>query len=272
MGWFAEAEQTVIERAKASNQGITLNRTSGLTERLEMSASGTALLTNGTDGTRHLGNHISIWFRLESLATIQTIYTSYLTAANLITWVQVNNGTGDLVWYNTGSGGGTFQTVTLATGLTTGTLYHYAMINGVIYLNGVLVHTITTNSYNGGDTLVLGVRRANTALANPTTFAPAATFSYHANITFFECATWYPTAALTARAVAILYNAGKGCRLNRHIIGRRNQITGYFLFDQAFLSGSSFTNRLSSASRNLTLVQSSFQDLNYKRRAGALVY
>lgn len=262
---------TVIERAKASNQGITLNRTAGITERLEQSALGSLIITNGNDGVRHLGNHISIWFVLHSLATVQTVYTSWLNAANLITWVQVNTD-GTMVYYSTGTQGGTFRIVTLATGITTNTLYHLAMINGVIYLNGTAVYTLVSNDYNGGDRLVIGVRRSNTSTASPTTFGTGTTYSFHAHMTVFQVTTWYPTTQLTATDARMLYNNGKGMRLLRHIIGRRRSITADYLFDPANLTGGSFVSRLSAGRVTLDLIQSSFQSLQYRTRVGGIYF
>jgi hypothetical protein len=270
MGWFADAELTVIQRAKACNQGITINR-SATTERLDTSASGTDLLfVDNSVGKYNQSNQFVLWFRLNSLATIQTIYTSY-DPTFYACWMQVNTDGTLMFYYQTGAGTGP-TVVTITTGLTTGTLYQLAMLGGVVYLNNVAYYSIPGSHLNGSTMICIGARRASSTAANPATWSTANTYSYYASMTVFEFTSWQGNSVATSARRSVLYNAGNGLLLRRHILGRANSVRTNFLFDPLYLSGSSFANRLSSTTRVINLIQSGFLSLEFRTRVGTLVY
>lgn len=251
---------------RADNQGLRLNRTSGLTEYL-ISPAATPLGSGDT-------NALTIWFQLHSLSSVQCIYTSRDTSFR-VAWMEVNVA-GDLIAYWTGSTGGSYQTSTLATGLTANTLYciqvlaslnsHLVILNGTILNGGSAITTQLGFFHNN---VILGARRYVNGSVPPTggsQLLGASTDGYwnHANMTVYEVAV-YGGQTLTSNERVLQYNSGRGLRANKRRLGMKSP-THYYLFDAGRLSSGAFQPLVGTI--GMSLVQSSFQELQFRRRFG----
>lgn len=293
MSWFAEAEQTVISRAKCQTEGIVLNRTSGINERIAIAFNTTSLIgapmrdlsDYGTTQYRYTVQ-LALSFVINSLASTCTIYTSdrTITGGGVVGWVEVTTA-GDMVAYWTYNTGGAKNVVTLATGITTNTLYVLQVFGGYVYLNGVLVYTLP-DTIGGSSALLsigcaqlyLGVRKWDGASTAGSTLSSGTTYGNYGSITFFDCATFrvLTNSQSSINQQMVVYNNGKGLNFFRHKQG--TVVRAYYRFGSAYLSGAGWNSLITNtggypaAIVQASLVQSSYQSLQFKQRVGALVY
>lgn len=261
------------------SSGIRLNRSGANLERLESPYN---ITLHGNLALESYGT-LSIWFVLHTNGVHRCIYSSYGgTFRGAIVEVNASNQL-SLNW--TGSTGGSYNGVVLATTLVPNQLYHICAVARVVssapavqdhclYLNGNLVHQFSTELGLLHRGLTLGARKYRNGTvpvpvqsANQFTIESNNPYWHYTDMTVYEVAI--TDQFYTSREVGVLYNEGKGFQIDRRRVFDK-PFTYLSRFGPAQLIGSDFIPQIGTT--NLTHFQTNAQPREHSSRVGTATF
>lgn len=273
MSRFQAYQRRLLIEAKTESDGIVLNRTPGILERLECVRDSSFLTSNFTTYPAPSidAPQWDLWFMLNAIEGTQTIFCSdFPNVGNYVGWIEVRSN-GEMHYissrFNTGITG------LLATGIVAGQMYHLIQQGAKIYLNGQLVHTIPgTSSQIAFGYIQLGVRRwnGNTPNGGLTNLDPGSTYGFYSKMTVFEFCSYALSSAarISDNERKLLYNRGNGCNLR--MIKLRQKRRYHIRFNQSLFTSGAFTPYVGTS--NMQLIQTGGTQTNlFRKRTGAIV-